>query len=483
MSRSSRRRAPSDFVVAANRLPVDRVILADGSVDWRTSPGGLVSALEPVMRKHEGAWIGWPGDTDEEIDPFVHDGISLVPITISAREYEEFYEGFSNATLWPLYHDVVAKPEFHREWWDSYIDVNQRFAAACADAAAPGAMVWVQDYQLQLVPAILREMRPDLRIGFFLHIPFPPAELFSQLPWRRQLLEGLLGADLVGFQMPGAAQNFIRLVRQRVGHKTHRDTVYLPDGRMVTAKAYPISIDAAGFEKLAATPEVAERVDQIRSDLGNPKRIFLGVDRLDYTKGIYARLRAFSELITDGDLTVDDAVFVQVATPSRERVDQYRILRDDIDRLVGRINGDLGRIGRPVISYLHSSYPRQEMAALYRAADIMVVTPFRDGMNLVAKEYVACRSEENGALVLSEFAGAAGELKQAFLVNPYDINGMKAQMLEAYHADDKDLAKRMRAMRKTVAENDVAHWASAFLKDLSAARPQHAKKVRPARRS
>ena len=483
MSRSSRRRALSDFVVAANRLPVDRVALADGTTHWRTSPGGLVSALEPVMKSREGTWIGWSGDTGEEIDPFSHEGISLVPITITDREYEEFYEGFSNATLWPLYHDVIAKPEFHREWWDSYIDVNQRFAAACADAAAEGAMVWVQDYQLQLVPAILREMRPDLRIGFFLHIPFPPAELFSQLPWRRQILEGLLGADLVGFQMPGAAQNFIRLVRQRVGHKTHRDTVYLPDGRVVTAKAYPISIDAAGFEKLASTPEVDARAAQIRDDLGNPKRIFLGVDRLDYTKGIYARLRAFSELITDGDLTVDDAVFVQVATPSRERVDQYRILRDDIDRLVGRINGDLGRIGRPVISYLHSSYPRQEMAALYRAADIMVVTPFRDGMNLVAKEYVACRYEEDGALVLSEFAGAAGELKQAFLVNPYDINGMKAQMLEAYHADPKDLAKRMRAMRKTIAENDVAHWAAAFLKDLGATRPPHAKKVRPARRS
>ncbi|MBV9830213.1 MAG: trehalose-6-phosphate synthase, partial [Marmoricola sp.] len=220
----------------------------------------------------------------------------------------------------------------------------------------------------------------------------------------------------------------------------------------------------------ARSEPVAARAKEIRRDLGNPTRLFLGIDRLDYTKGIYARLRAFSELISDGHLSVEDAVFVQVATPSRERVDQYRRLRDDIDRLVGHINGDLGRIGRPAISYLHSSFPREEMAALYRAADIMVVTPFRDGMNLVAKEYVACRIDGDGALVLSEFAGAAEELRQAYLINPYDINGMKSKMLEAYGADHREVSRRMRAMRKTVAENDVSHWASTFLAELTADR-------------
>ncbi len=259
----------------------------------------------------------------------------------------------------------------------------------------------------------------------------------------------------------------MRLVRQRVGHKTHRDSVYLPDGRVVQAKAFPISIDFDGFVELARSEEVTTRAEEIRRDLGSPAKIFLGIDRLDYTKGIYARLRAFSELLAEDQLDVEDAVFVQVATPSRERVAQYRQLRDDIDRLVGRINGDLGRIGRPAISYLHSSFPREEMAALYRAADVMVVTPFRDGMNLVAKEYVACRLDDDGALVLSEFAGAAGELRQAFQVNPYDINGMKAQMLQASKAEPKELTRRMRAMRKTVKENDVAHWASTFLDELS----------------
>ena len=473
----------ADLVIVANRLPVDRVVFAGGTVDWRRSPGGLVAALEPVMRAHDGAWIGWSGGTDTDLEPFVEDGLSLIPVPLTESEIEEFYEGFANSTLWPLYHDVVAKPEFHREWFDAYVMVNRRFAEKAAAVAAENAMVWVHDYQMQLVPAMLREMRPDLRIGFFMHIPFPPAELFQQLPWRRQLLEGLLGADVVGFQRPGAAQNFVRLVRQRVGHKTHREMVYLPNGRTVQAGSFPISIDAQGLEQLARSEPVQARAKEIREQLGNPAVVLLGVDRLDYTKGIYARLRAYSELLEEGRLDVENAVFVQVASPSRERVEKYQMLRDEIDRLVGRINGDLGRMGRPAISYLHSSYPRDEMAALFQAADIMVVTPLRDGMNLVAKEYVACRFGCDGALVLSEFAGAADELRQAYLINPYDINGMKAAILAAINADPKDLTKRMRAMRKTITEHGVNDWASGFLKVLSETKPLHHKQLRPPRRS
>ncbi len=465
--------ATSKFVIVANRLPVDRVELPDGSLGWRRSPGGLVTALDPVMRSNDGVWIGWPGGNETDLEPFEDDGLKLVPVPLSPQEVENFYEGLSNATLWPIYHDVIAKPEFHREWWDSYVEVNRRFAAKAVEIAEEGATVWVHDYQLQLVPAMLRELRPDLRIGFYLHIPFPPAELFAQLPWRRQILEGLLGADLVGFQKAGGAQNFVRLVRQRVGHKTHRDLIYLADGRTVRAAAFPISIDTASFESLAREESVVARAKEIREAVGSPRKVFLGVDRLDYTKGIVARLRAFAELLEDGELDVEDAVFVQVATPSRERVEQYRILRDEIDRLVGHVNGDLGRIGHPAIHYLHSSYPREEMAALYRTADIMVVTPYRDGMNLVAKEYVACRYDDDGALVLSEFAGAADELRQAWLVNPYDINGMKAALLDAYHADPKDVARRMKAMRRTVRRHDVAAWATSFLEGLAEVSPHH----------
>jgi trehalose 6-phosphate synthase len=459
-----------DLVVVANRLPVDRVVEDDGSHSWRRSPGGLVTAVEPVMQRKKGAWVGWDGGPDGPDDPFDQDDMRLVPVPLTAEEIEKFYEGFSNATLWPLYHDVVAKPEYHREWWDSYVTVNRRFAERAAALAAEGAMVWVHDYQLQLVPSMLREQRPDLRIGFFLHIPFPPTELFLQLPWRRQLLEGLLGADLVGFQRPGGAQNFVRLVRQRVGHKTHREFVYLDDGRTVEAAAFPISIDYPGLAELCRSDSVVERAKEIREQLGNPRLLLLGVDRLDYTKGIYDRLQAFGELLADEVVSVEDAVFVQVATPSRERVDEYRRLRDEIDRLVGRINGDYGRIGRPAISYLHSSYPRDEMAALFKAADIMVVTPLRDGMNLVAKEYVACRDTQDGALVLSEFAGAADELKQAFLVNPYDIDGMKQAIVDAMQAQPRELSRRMRAMRKTVKDHDVVGWAESFMGRLSEVR-------------
>jgi trehalose 6-phosphate synthase len=454
----------SSFVVVANRLPVDRVVEGDQS-QWRTSPGGLVTALDPVLRQREGVWIGWAGDSLESYDAFEADGLTLLPIEVSPEEIEGYYDGMSNATLWPLYHDVVVKPVFRREWWDTYVAVNRRFADAAAQAAEQGATVWVQDYQLQLVPQMLREQRPDLRIGFFLHIPFPPNELFKQLPWRDDILNGLLGADLVGFQRPGGASNFARLVRLRLGYKTHRDKIEV-DGRDVSARAYPISIDFQALETLAKSSEVAARAEEIRSELGHPRQIVLGVDRLDYTKGIRQRLRAFGELIRDGDVKVEDAVFIQVATPSRERLGQYQEVRDDIERWVGRVNGDLGRIGWLPIHYLHSSYPREEMAALFRAADVMVVTPFADGMNLVAKEYVTARYDNTGALVLSEFAGASDELKSAFLVNPHDINGLKETLLAAMRAPRRDLSRRMRTMRRQVREHDIAWWADSFLKDL-----------------
>ncbi|UDY24203.1 alpha,alpha-trehalose-phosphate synthase (UDP-forming) [Nocardioides sp. Kera G14] len=455
-----------DLVVVANRLPVDRVELAGGEPGWRTSPGGLVSALEPVLRENDGVWVGWPGGTDEELEPFETGGLRLIPVAMSEADINGYYEGMSNGTLWPLYHDLVAKPMFHREWWDSYQRVNRRFAAKVAEVAGENATVWVHDYQLQLVPAMLRELRPDLRIGFYLHIPFPPAELFQQLPWRRQILEGLLGADLVGFQLPEAAANFRRLVNHRVGHPTEGEDVILPDGRRVRASAYPISIDFEGYEELAKSPAVEARAKELREALGNPRKVFLGCDRLDYTKGILARLKAFGELMEDGHFDVEDAIFVQVAVPSREAVEEYITLRDELEMMVGRLNGDLGRIGQPAIHYMHSSYPREEMAALYRMADIMVVTPYRDGMNLVAKEYVATRINDDGALVLSEFAGAAEELRQAWLINPYDLNGMKAALLEAHQADDAELKRRMKAMRATVRTHDVAAWAKSFMADL-----------------
>ncbi len=454
------------FAVVANRLPVDRVV-TDHGVDWRTSPGGLVTALEPVMRQRGGAWIGWHGAPDETIESFEHEGYTIVPVPLSRDEFEEYYEGFSNATLWPLYHDTVAFPRFHREWWDAYVKVNRRFAEATAAVVAEGATVWVQDYQLQLVPQMLRQFRPDLRIGFFLHIPFPPIEIYSQLPWRRQIIQGLLGADLVGFQVPSAAANFRRLVRTMARHEVERDRVIIKDSHDCLVRAYPISIDTQGFADLAQQPAVIAEAESLLEELGHPKRVFLGVDRLDYTKGLRQRIRAMGELFEEGKLDPAEEVFLQVATPSRERVEEYQRLRDDIDLLVGRINSEVGGVGRPAIVYRHAGYPRTTMAALYRIADVMVVTPLRDGMNLVAKEYVACHPTTNGALVLSEFAGAAHELKQAYLVNPYDLNGMKETVMRAATDDRAKRQRRMRALRKQVFANTIDRWADKFLGDLA----------------
>ncbi|MGK5114918.1 alpha,alpha-trehalose-phosphate synthase (UDP-forming) [Geodermatophilus sp. CPCC 205506] len=460
-------RADSPVVVVANRLPVDQVTDPDGSTRWQRSPGGLVTALEPFVAGQGGAWVGWSGSAGEAPEPFESGGMSLIPVELSEEEVDRYYEGMSNASLWPLYHDVVEKPEYHRTWWDTYVQVNKRFADRAAEVAARDAIVWVHDYQLQLVPAMLRQRRPDLTIGFFLHIPFPPYELFTQLPWRSAIVEGLLGADLVGFQRPSAATNFVQLARRLHELPTRGPTIEY-DGRTVTARAFPISIDVQAFDELAGSPEVLARAKEVRAELGSPDKIILGVDRLDYTKGIAVRLSAFQELLEDGILAAPDTVMVQVATPSRERVEHYVHMRETIEQQVGHINGIFGALGGPAVHYINQSVPREELAALYRAADVMLVTPYRDGMNLVAKEYVAARGDLGGALVLSEFAGAAAELRQAYLVNPHDITGLKNQLVRALRQEPGEGAKRMRAMRRHLAKNDLDHWATSFIDALRA---------------
>lgn len=463
-----------DLVIVANRLPVDVSLDDNGEPTWTRSPGGLVTALEPVVQKSDGAWVGWGGSADLELEPFDADDMRLVPVALSEDDLTQYYEGFSNDTLWPLYHDVIQPPTFHRQWWDAYQRVNRRFADAAAAQAAPGATVWVHDYQLQLVPKYLREQRPDIRIGYFHHIPFPPLEIFVQLPWRKQVVEGLLGADLIGFQRGGDAANFVRAVRRLTEHTTRGQMVTLTDAngrveRHVRAAAFPISIDSHAFDTLARTPEVQQRAKEIRTELGDPKVLLLGVDRLDYTKGIRHRIKAYGELLEDGRLSVEDATLVQVASPSRENVGAYQQLRDDVEVLVGRINGDYSEFGHPAIHYMHHSYPMEEMAALYLAADVMLVTALRDGMNLVAKEYIAARSDDRGALVLSEFTGAADELGgAAILVNPHDISGLKNAIMHAVNIDPREARKRMRRLRRRVLENDVANWSNTFLSVLTA---------------
>ncbi len=464
-TRSSAKAADrADMVVVANRLPVSQVKSSQRS-SWVTSPGGLVAALHPVLSESRGCWVGWPGQPGETIQPFEHEGINLRPVTLSKADVDAYYFGFSNGTLWPLFHDSIRFPEFHRRWWWPYLEVNRRFADAAAESTAEGGTVWVQDYQLMLVPSMLRQQRPDVKIGFFLHIPFPSAEMFTRMPWRTQILEGLLGSDLVGFQTRHSAQNFRRVARQLTDATGSGATLEYQD-REVKVDHFPIAIDFERFESIAKSERAQEKADTLRRDLGRDRKIMLGVDRLDYTKGIDIRLRAVEELFENKLTDANETVFVQIAVPSRENIGAYEDMRRSIEGLVGRINGTHSQQSRVAVHYLYKSLAQEDLVAYYMAADVLVVTPFRDGMNLVAKEYAASRINNDGVIVLSEFAGAARELKGALLVNPFDIDAVTSALDQSLRLATDDETRRMTRMRKHLRVNDVYLWARKFLAEL-----------------
>jgi trehalose 6-phosphate synthase len=456
---------PTDrpIVIAANRLPVMRT--DDG---WTASPGGLVRALLPMLRDTGGTWVGWTGNSDDHTDAFEVEGVDLQPVPISAEEIELYYEGFSNDALWPLYHDALRESTYSSEQWDAYVAVNERFAVTIANIAPPDSIVWIHDYQLQLVPERLRQQRSDITIGFFLHIPFPPYELFSRLPWRSDIVDGLLGCDLIGFQRPKDAANFVAAAHE-LADVGGDEAVIRHGGRHTSVGAFPISIDVGEVEEVAAGRATRQRMSQIRARLGDPEVILLGVDRLDYTKGIGLRLKAFAALLESGELDPERHVMVQVATPTREAVEHYQDERHEVERLVGEINGRYSRIGLPVVHYLYQTLPFDELIALYRAGDVMLVTPFRDGMNLVAKEYAASHIDGDGVLVLSEFAGAADELTDAVLVNPHDDHALQQAIITAVEMHRHDRRGRMAGLRDQIRKSDVQGWADRFRSQLAAA--------------
>jgi trehalose 6-phosphate synthase len=455
------RRTTQRLVIVSNRLPVHRT----ESGAWEASPGGLVSAMLPVMQTRSGVWVGWPGTASRTPRQWTHEGVGLAPLALAPSLMDGYYHGMSNRTLWPLFHDAIRTPEFELAWWGAYEEVNRRFAAKAA-AVRGRCDLWVHDYHLMLAPRMLRGREPGRRIGFFLHIPFPPEELFAWLPWRRPLLEGLLGADVVGFQTHAGARNFSRAARRWTrAEGTDRELEF--EGRRIRVDAYPISIDVADFERLAAQPKVQARARQLRKRVGSSRRVILAVDRVDYTKGIELRLQAFEAALQRRELDPARCVLIQVAVPSRETTPEYVETRDRVERLVGRINGQFSVPGRVAVHYFRRQLPRDELVSYYLAADVMLVTPLCDGMNLVAKEFIATRLDNSGVLVLSEFAGAAEQYRRALLINPRDFEGLAAVLKRALTLPRREMIMRMAVMRMMLRRHDVHEWAGAFLGALA----------------
>ena len=456
-------------VAIANRLPVRH-----GDDGWELSPGGLVTALRPVMATHSGAWVGWDGGTrgiPAELPDF---SVRLVPVSLTSAQVRQYYHGFANATLWPLLHDAIEKPRFERVWWRSYQDVNANFAAA-AEAALderPDALAWVHDYHLMLVPKLIRERRPDQPIGFFLHVPWPPPDIFARLPWRAEILNGLLGADVVSFHTEVYRRNFLRAcgrVLAGTGVQIHGPTITLPDRRVVRTTSAPISIDAAEFSRLATDPATSSDIVALREQFAD-RTLLLGVDRLDYTKGITERLLAVEMLLERrADLRTGLAL-LQIAVPSRDDVPEYRNLRAAVERHIGRINGRFTEPGSDVpVHYLHRGLPQHQLAAYYAVAAAMLVTPLIDGMNLVAKEYVTVQQARrgSGALVLSEFTGAAVELREAVPCNPFDVEGLSYRIEHALGLSASIRRTAVATMARRVRAHDVHRWVAQQVADIA----------------
>jgi len=457
------------LILVSNRLPVT-VKVDHGEVAVTRSAGGLATGLRGPHERGGGEWIGWPGDvsrmTDEQRRSLdAHLGrLRLVPVYLTAQEVSRYYDGFSNAVLWPLFHYLLDRIPPTSQEWDVYRAVNERFADAAARAWRPGDLVWVHDYQLVLVPQMLRARIPDARVGFFLHIPFPASEVVRILPWREQVVEGMLGADLVGFHTYTYRSHFSSAVLRILGIPTKGDCIYV-DGREIRLGVFPIGVDAETFGRLAEDPDVQADARALRAEARDQK-ILLGIDRLDYTKGIPRRLLAFERLLEREPRWRGKVRMVQIAVPSRDKVPSYQEFRRQVDELVGRINGQFSTVGWIPIHYVHRSLSERQVVALYRAADVMLVTPVRDGMNLVAKEFVTCRSDEDGVLVLSEFAGAAAEMGEALQVNPYDIESMAQAFDDALTMPEEERRLRMGALRQRIAARDVHHWANTFIEAL-----------------
>jgi trehalose 6-phosphate synthase/phosphatase len=459
-------------IIVSNRLPV--VVRGDGdNLALLPAAGGLATGLRPLHETGDSIWIGWAGDlptmpraTRKRVVRELQDR-RIQPVELTRSQSHGYYNGVCNGVLWPLFHYQIDRIPLTVPEWEVYRSVNERFADAVVREYRDGDAIWIHDYHLLLVPGLVRDRLPDARIGFFLHIPFPACEIFRVAPWRREILAGMLGATVVGFHTPGYASQFEDAVRALTAFEVEPGRV-TANARSVRVGAYPMGVDAAWFTAAAATEAVRMEREQLAGT--SQQQLLLGIDRLDYTKGIPRRLLAYEQLLRDNPEIRGRVRLIQVAVPSRDTVPSYQKFRREIDEIVGRINGEHGTVDWTPIRYLHQSVSPTQLVALYGAADVMLVTPLCDGMNLVAKEFIASRADGDGVLLLSEFAGAAAQLPEAVSVNPYAIDEMAAAIKAALTMDVAERRRRMRALRARVAAEDITWWAASFMRDLRAER-------------
>ena len=449
------------LIIVANRAPIRKTI--EG---WTPSIGGLATALLPVLESQSGVWVSMKEDDDIPTRlqyPVSNPRFAVRRISLTESELQNYYYGMANRVLWPISHYMMQHIELEPEFMEDYRRINNRFADAVVDEYEAGDYIWIQDYHLMTAPSRIRQALPSATIAHFWHIPWPAMEVFRILPWARELLHGMLGCDLIGFHVEEYVENFLESVRVLLGAKVDGNTIHW-NGRQIRAEAHPIGIDVRRFERMSQ--DVEREAHNLREEVG-AEFLVVGIDRLDYTKGILSRLLAFEQFLKDYPEYHERVAFYQVATPSRTEVESYQQLKREVDEAVGRINGAFALGNWVPVHYRYRSYTQQELCIFYRAADVGLITPLRDGMNLVTQEFIA--ANERGMLVLSELTGAAYLLPEALQVNPYDHGALTAIIKESIEMSDDEKAGRLSALKGRVADLDVHRWANGFLTTFTTA--------------
>lgn len=457
------------LIIVSNRLPV-KLQEKEGELQFKPSEGGLATGLGSIYKEGDNLWIGWPGKVVEEEDKQQKvitelQKESMFPVFLSEAEIKEYYEGFSNETLWPTFHYFSQYAVYDQQFWETYESVNQKFCDEIVKQASPEDTIWVHDYQLLLLPSMLRKKLPDCTIGFFQHIPFPSYEVFRLLPWRKKLLEGMLGSDLVGFHTYDDMRHFLSSVNRLVGYGSMHGWINTGN-RSLLVDSFPMGIDYEKYSQTAVLEEVVKRERIYRGNL-KAEKLIISIDRLDYSKGIPQRLEAFEKFLEKYPEFHENVTLVMLVVPSRDEVEKYKELKEQVDEMVGRINGKYSHINWNPIQYFYRSFPLETLSAFYRMADVALVTPMRDGMNLVCKEYVASKHDQTGVLILSEMAGASKELSDAILINPNDINQMVEALFQALTMPVEEQKVHMTSMQETIKRYNIHHWVSMFMDRLS----------------